>query len=140
MEYSVGQKIEVIGKDEGFEGSYYAAKVISKENPTNLQYKIEYFSLLKEDESGPLQELLPPDLIRPFPPNIPNDSFSLEEVVDAYFNDGWWIGLIKGKFTYFNAYLYFLTVYFYKIFQVNLGRNTSLSFRTMTEEKRYGLL
>lgn len=96
VEYRVGQKIEVIGKEEGFEGSYYAAKVISKEGAN--QYMVEYGTLLKEDESGPLQEVLVVDLLRPEPPNMANDAFSLEEVVDAYYNDGWWIGLIEGKF------------------------------------------
>lgn len=110
MEYRVGQKIEVIGKDEGFEGSYYAAKVISKEGQAN-QYKVEYFTLLKEDESGPLQELLPADLIRPYPPDIQNDAFSLDEVVNAYFNDGWWIGLIEGTI-YIYIFLIFFLIFF----------------------------
>ncbi|KAI5654421.1 hypothetical protein M9H77_31608 [Catharanthus roseus] len=96
MEFQIGDKVEVIGNDKGFEGSYYTAKVISKKNA--YRYKVEYETLLNEDQFEPLKEVVNSNYLRPMPPNVPEICYSLDEWVDAYENDGWWFGLIDGKF------------------------------------------
>ncbi|CDP15931.1 unnamed protein product [Coffea canephora] len=94
--FQAGEEVEVMLKEEGFEGSYYAAKILSKEDAS--QYKVEYKTLLKEDDSGPLEEVVGVHQLRPSPPPFPVSYFSLYELADVYESDGWWAGIINGKF------------------------------------------
>lgn len=89
-----GDKVEISSKDEGFEGSYYLANVISR--ISNKNYIVQYRTLLNEDQSGPLREVVSAPQIRLFPDHIPVTRFSVGDIVDAYDKDGWWVGKIKG--------------------------------------------
>lgn len=107
MEFGEGDRVEVCSKEEGFVGSYYAATV-TKKLGTN-KYVVEYKSLLEEDESRPLIETVSGDEVRPVPPRIRFGSgFGLFDKVDAFDNDGWWVGKVTGKrgsiyFVYFET-------------------------------------
>ena len=96
MRFLPRQEVEISSKEEGFICSLYAATIIT--HFVDNLYLVEYKNLLKDDESGPLREVIPEDQIRPLPPAI---SFSLAgftvlDKVDAYYNDGWWTGKITG--------------------------------------------
>lgn len=98
MNFQTGEQVEVMLKEEDLEGgSYYVAKIISVESPS--QYKVEYKTLLNKDKSGPLEEAVGVDQLRPLPPQVPVSYFSLHDLVDAYDCDcdGWWTGIIHGR-------------------------------------------
>ncbi|XP_059663245.1 protein AGENET DOMAIN (AGD)-CONTAINING P1-like [Cornus florida] len=95
MGFRRGDQVEVASKEEGFLGSYYAATVIVE--ILKKEYIVQYRSLLKDDMSGPLREIVTAGEVRPRPPQIPATSFGLYDNVDAFDNDGWWVGKITGK-------------------------------------------
>ncbi|KAF3685588.1 hypothetical protein T459_20317 [Capsicum annuum] len=101
MGFKRGDVIEVASKDEGFVGSYYEAIVVCQ--PLKKDYIVQYKTLMRDDHSGPLTEFVTLDELRPVPPEIPVSRFDVHDRVDAYSNDGWWVGKITGKIgaTYF---------------------------------------
>lgn len=101
MEFRRGDVVEVASKEDGFLGSYYEAIVVCQ--PLKKDYIVQYKTLLKDDHSGPLTEFVTVSELRPVPPEIPVSGFDLNDQVDAYGNDGWWVGRITGKIgsTYF---------------------------------------
>ena len=52
--------------------------------------------LLDENGSTLLQEFVDVEFVRPKPPIDGNDrkAFDLNEVVDAFYQDGWWRGVV----------------------------------------------
>ncbi|KAL3509140.1 hypothetical protein ACH5RR_028541 [Cinchona calisaya] len=106
MEFQTGVEVEVKGVEEGFQGSFYAAKIISKEGSS--QYKVKFNTLLKEDLTDFLEEVVDANQLRPVPPQVPKKYFTLYEFADAYDNDGWWAGIICGKFRS-DYFIYFPT-------------------------------
>ncbi|XP_071906221.1 uncharacterized protein [Coffea arabica] len=96
MGFERGEQVEVVMEDEGFKGSYYPAIIISKKGTS--RYKVEYTTLLKDDESGPLEAVIDVDQLRPVPPPMPVMDFDLHDLADAYEHDGWWGGIIYKKF------------------------------------------
>lgn len=104
MRYPRGKRVEISSKDEGFEGSYYPAIIITY--LSNQDYIVQYRTLLNEEGLGPLREVVSGDQIRPAPDEIPVTGFSIDDVVDAYDKDGWWVGKIK-KIKGSKYYVYF---------------------------------
>ncbi|KAL4297500.1 hypothetical protein GQ457_12G009640 [Hibiscus cannabinus] len=96
--FSKGDKVEVCSKEEGFLGSYYEAKVVSP-MANNTRYKVQYKNLVEEeDQTRPLVEVVSADELRPVPPPVrASGVFNYLEKVDAFDNDGWWVGTITGK-------------------------------------------
>jgi hypothetical protein len=94
MAFFRGGEVEVCSKQDGFVGSYYAATVIRKHGDNS--YAVQYKNLLTDDESRPLIEIVDAEEIRPVPPNVSATGFAPCEVVDAFDNDGWWVGKISG--------------------------------------------
>ncbi|KAH0651182.1 hypothetical protein KY285_031296 [Solanum tuberosum] len=106
MGFSRGDLVEVGSKEDGFLGSYYEAIVVCQ--PLKKDYIVQYKTLLKDDQSGPLTEFVTHSELRPVPPVIPVSRFNLNDQVDAFGNDGWWVGRITGKigskyFVYFES-------------------------------------
>ncbi|KAI3802700.1 hypothetical protein L1987_30841 [Smallanthus sonchifolius] len=95
MAFQRGDQVEVLNKEEGFEGSYFPAYIIPR--ISNKEYIVQYKTLVQGDGSGPLREVFSTDKIRPKPWDIVATDFCLSEVVDAYDNDGWWVGKIIRK-------------------------------------------
>ncbi|XP_021897991.1 DUF724 domain-containing protein 6-like [Carica papaya] len=92
-----GDEIEVSSGEQGYLGSYYEARVAKKISKS--MFVVEYKTLVEEDGSRPLREVIDIGEIRPRPPMVP---FSVEDLspgdkVDAFDYDGWWRGTICEK-------------------------------------------
>nr|GLL27253.1 DUF724 domain-containing protein 3 [Ipomoea trifida] len=66
-------------------------------------------NLMTDDFSAPLTENVPLEQIRPQPPQVQSTFFNMYQVVDAFDNDGWWVGQITRKmknryYVYFENY------------------------------------
>ncbi|XVF55295.1 hypothetical protein PTKIN_Ptkin06aG0025500 [Pterospermum kingtungense] len=98
--FSRGDYVEVCSKEEGFLGSYYEARIVMPLD-NNTLYKVQYKNLVEEeDHTIPLVEIVLAEEIRPVPPKTPGEVtglFRYLETVDAFDNDGWWVGNITGK-------------------------------------------
>ncbi|XP_021768688.1 DUF724 domain-containing protein 6-like isoform X2 [Chenopodium quinoa] len=97
--FSIGSQVEVTSDEEGFKGAWYSATVIqpphSKQN--QQQIFVEYNNLLSDENgSSLLKEFVDSEFVRPKPPVDKNDkvSFDLDDVVDAFYQDGWWCGVV----------------------------------------------
>ncbi|KAL8236176.1 hypothetical protein R6Q59_017257 [Mikania micrantha] len=99
-----GSQVEVTSSSDGFTGAWYVATVINPPPPTsspnhharnNLVY-VEYRDLLSENDfSGRLREYASVSLVRPAPvPDYNPPNFQLNDLVDAFYRDGWWTGVI----------------------------------------------
>ncbi|KAG2320207.1 hypothetical protein Bca52824_013420 [Brassica carinata] len=101
-EFGEGELVEVRLKEDGYFGSFFEAKVLSK-LPHGPFYEVEYRNLLenwpsRSENPQPLVEIIPADEIRPMPPTLPQPStFSFREKVDAFDMDAWWYGEIYGQ-------------------------------------------
>ncbi|CAN7086310.1 unnamed protein product, partial [Brassica oleracea var. botrytis] len=90
-------EVEVSLQEDGFRGSWFRA--ILEQNPTRVKGKklrVCYKTLFNEDGVNPCKETIERCFIRPVPPEYLNEGVVFKEgsVVDAYFNNGWWTGLI----------------------------------------------
>ncbi|XP_021911332.1 DUF724 domain-containing protein 6-like, partial [Carica papaya] len=97
MKFKIGDEIEVSSGEEGYLGSYYEGTVTMKVSKTTCL--VEYKNLIEDDGSGPLTEITAINEIRPKPPVVPfpTEDLSPGDKVDAFDNDGWWIGTICEK-------------------------------------------
>ncbi|BAT74029.1 hypothetical protein LR48_Vigan01g083000 [Vigna angularis] len=110
VNFRPGDKVEVCSNEEGFFGSYYLATVVSALD--NGLYVVRYDTLLEDDESKPLTLTVFPRELRPKPPRIAtSSSFARYQRVDAFDNDGWWVGEITGKVDLDRYYVYFSTTH-----------------------------
>ncbi|CAN7059306.1 unnamed protein product, partial [Brassica rapa subsp. trilocularis] len=90
-------EVEVSIQEDGFRGSWYRA--ILEQNPTRVtgkKLRVSYKTMFNEDGVIPLKETIERSFIRPVPPECLNEGVVFKEgsVVDAYFNNGWWTGVI----------------------------------------------
>ncbi|XVE82312.1 hypothetical protein DITRI_Ditri15bG0138200 [Diplodiscus trichospermus] len=98
-------EVEVTSDEEGFRGSWFSAVVV--EYIGNDKYMVEYLTLKTED-GMPLREEVQEHYVRPCPPKLSCvATFSLREVVDAWYNDGWWVGVISRVFAGSTYAVYF---------------------------------
>ncbi|XP_027773370.1 DUF724 domain-containing protein 6-like [Solanum pennellii] len=108
--FQKGDEVEVASQVYGFIGSYYHATILSPVGA--YHYKIKYKTLLTDDESAPLEEMVSAAVIRPVPPHqhetMSENGFHLYDMVDVFANDGWWFGFISGKIGE-EYYVYFPT-------------------------------
>ncbi|CAM8921000.1 unnamed protein product [Rhodiola kirilowii] len=123
--FTAGTEVEVSTEDDGFRGSWFAATVItpppsstttrrtrnaSSADGGSNKVTIEYKDLMEDEQSNkPVRETLDVVQIRPVPPREAKVEFKMNDFVDAYYNDGWWEGVIvnileSGRFeVYFRA-------------------------------------
>lgn len=94
-------RVEVTSEEEGFTGAWFLAKIIDpypRKKPNHVY--IQYETLLDEKSSKPLKEFVNSSLVRPIPPQERTkvQAFQLNDVVDGFYKDGWWTGVITNVF------------------------------------------
>lgn len=107
-QFPIGSRIEVGTDEKHFKGVYFSATVISppisprKKNPTtttknSTRLYVEYHDLLAhEDRPDPLREYVKSSTVRPAPPSHEvAQGFGPNDVVDAFYLDGWWTGVVS---------------------------------------------
>ncbi|XP_021290580.1 DUF724 domain-containing protein 6-like [Herrania umbratica] len=108
MIFSEGREVEVTSDEEGFEGAWFTATILEPpKNTTKDKALVQYKNLLDDDDQTPLTEHIKLSFIRPLPPQpkIPDDQcFEVNEVVDAFYLDGWWTGFVSKVFDYPKRY------------------------------------
>lgn len=110
--FQKGDEVEVASQVYGFIGSYYNATIVSSFGTNH--YEVMYKTLLTNDESAPLEEIVNISEVRPVPLDHQNEAtlvkndFHLYDMVDVFANDGWWFGVISGKIGQ-KYYVYFPT-------------------------------
>ncbi|KAL4568958.1 hypothetical protein LXL04_024582 [Taraxacum kok-saghyz] len=97
MTIQVGDKVEVIGFEPGFEHSYFAGKVIRDYNDT---FEVQYEDLVDTKGGEQIIEMIDAVHVRPYPPHIDYNIHNFErgDVVDVLYKDGWWDGIIHDVF------------------------------------------
>ncbi|KAK4837140.1 hypothetical protein QYF36_003125 [Acer negundo] len=102
--FAKGTVVEVSSADGWFPGGWFVAKVLdppppSPTAPGKMTFLVEYQSLLYGSKL--LRKRVDIKFLRPLPPPPPNDDeqeqqrFQVNDVVDAYRNDGWWVGVVS---------------------------------------------
>ncbi|KAL6532519.1 hypothetical protein OROGR_014489 [Orobanche gracilis] len=103
-----GMVVEVKSDEEGYQGSWYTAVIICSLCSDKLL--VEYQTLTADNESELLREKAVASYIRPCPPEIVRvDRFGMLEEVDAWYNDGWWVGLVSRVLDGLKYAVYFWT-------------------------------
>ncbi|KAF9602546.1 hypothetical protein IFM89_029845 [Coptis chinensis] len=89
-----GMHVEVSRNKKGFGDAWFIATII-KEVGEN-KFLVEYQTLRKENENQLLIKEVNVVEIRPTPPheNLERGGFARLEKVDAFYNAGWWVGII----------------------------------------------
>ncbi|XP_042061477.1 DUF724 domain-containing protein 3-like isoform X2 [Salvia splendens] len=101
--FPIGSVVEVKTDEEDFRGVYFSATVLSPPNFPNKKKSrklyVEYHDLLAhEDGLDRLREYVDASSLRPAPPlqQPPLKGYDLDDVVDAFYKDGWWTGVVTG--------------------------------------------
>ncbi|KAI4364651.1 hypothetical protein MLD38_020711 [Melastoma candidum] len=88
-----GTLVEVSSDEDGLNGAWFSGVVV--EVLSEGKYLVEYSSLRADDDQMFLREEIDALHIRPNPPKIAvSGRFKVLDEVDAFFNDGWWVGII----------------------------------------------
>lgn len=108
LHFYKGAKVEVRSDEEGYEGSWFTATVV--DFLQNGKYLVEYLSLKTDDLTEQLREEADGEDLRPYPPDINRfRRFVAGERVDAWYNDGWWVGQVSCVLDGFKYRVYFWT-------------------------------
>lgn len=105
----LGSKVEVSSDEDGFQNAWFAgficqAPISSSKNPSLKKRKkssgsevwVQYDNLVTEKELKPLSEHVKASFIRPLPPpDGPHQKLEPNDVVDAFYKDCWWTGVVK---------------------------------------------
>ncbi|XP_039168383.1 protein AGENET DOMAIN (AGD)-CONTAINING P1-like [Eucalyptus grandis] len=102
-EFGKGKTVEVGSDEKGYEGSWFSAIVI------DYIGLVEYLTLKTDDKTEPLREEAYSRYIRPYPPHLPARRFKQLGKVDAWYNDGWWVGVISKVLKGSSYVVYFST-------------------------------
>ncbi|XP_027166311.1 uncharacterized protein LOC113766304 [Coffea eugenioides] len=106
--FNKGMMVEVKSDEQGYHGSWYTTAIAYP--IADDRFLVEYQTLRTDDESEPLLDVAKSSYIRPCPPHIQKlDSYKLLEKVDAWYNDGWWVGLVSKVLRNLKYVVYFWT-------------------------------
>ena len=98
-----GSLVEVTSNLDGFRGAWFVARVVKaprssvRRSTRKSTFLVEYLNLLSDDGMKPLREHVSFGFIRPIPPFEMHDdqTFQVNDVVDGYYNDAWWVGVVR---------------------------------------------
>ncbi|CAK8572550.1 unnamed protein product [Lathyrus sativus] len=95
FKFEPGTLVEVCSKEDGFQGAWFCATLI--EPKAGLKFVVEYESFVDDDDNYKLlREEINMHQIRPRPPKTDDGyQFQFLDEVDAYYNDGWWVGVVS---------------------------------------------
>ncbi|KAI5398701.1 hypothetical protein KIW84_064179 [Lathyrus oleraceus] len=89
-----GTLVEVCSDEDGLKGVWFSATLV--EPKAGWRFVVEYDSLLDDNYSDLLREEISLLQIRPRPPKTDDvDQFKFLDEVDAYYRDGWWVGVVS---------------------------------------------
>ncbi|VFQ97132.1 unnamed protein product, partial [Cuscuta campestris] len=104
LSLSEGSLIEICTGEKGLTAVWFEAVVLDPNPPPPSHARssskracrvyVEYTTLLSDDGESPLRELVNLEYIRPRPPTETVEGFELYDPVDAFYNDGWWTGVV----------------------------------------------
>ncbi|CAI0462344.1 unnamed protein product, partial [Linum tenue] len=95
-QFTQGMQVEVLTDEDDLKGAWFAATIIEPSGED--KYLIEYKTLRNDDDTEFLREVIRACNIRPCPPEIiVVDGFKVWDAVDAYYNEGWWVGVIAKR-------------------------------------------
>ncbi|XP_062081812.1 protein AGENET DOMAIN (AGD)-CONTAINING P1 isoform X2 [Humulus lupulus] len=104
--FEKGTVVEVSSDEDGFHGAWFTATIV--EPVGKDKFIVEYKNLRTDDDKEFLKEEIDKLHIRPCPPeNLTDGCFQLLEEVDAFYNDGWWVGVISKLDTDLRYVVYF---------------------------------
>ncbi|KAK4786089.1 hypothetical protein SAY86_002778 [Trapa natans] len=91
-----GADVEIASLLECLEGVLFSGKVVAPSFDDANKFVIEYETLTTQEDgiSQPLMEDVSVGLLRPRPPTEAKLVFKSDEIVDAFFNGGWWNGVV----------------------------------------------
>lgn len=90
--FDVGKKVEVSFEKETLRDVWFPATILK--NSANNSFLVEYQQPGNGDEAVPHKVTVDYLHIRPTPPHLRDKNFVLLEKVDAYYDFGWWSGVI----------------------------------------------
>ncbi|GLT36427.1 hypothetical protein SLA2020_108030 [Shorea laevis] len=105
-----GSVVEVSSEEEGFKGSWFVAKILTLPKDGNKSKAlIQYQTLITDEKSRkPLKESANLSFIRPLAPGPePDRSFEVNDIVDAFHRDGWWVGVVSRVLDHHRYYVSF---------------------------------
>ncbi|CAN1281737.1 Protein AGENET DOMAIN (AGD)-CONTAINING P1 [Linum perenne] len=89
--YRIGMEVEAKSDEAGFRGAWFVGMIVGVLR--NDRFLVQYDNLVTDDETDYLKEEVNASDLRPRPPQVPIPNlYPLLEVVDAWFNDAWWVG------------------------------------------------
>lgn len=93
VKFRLGTKVEVRSDEEGFQRAWNTAVIVDMIG--NDKYLLEYQTLKMEDDTELHKDTVDASN-GPCPPYIQHlEHFVLLEEVDAWYNEGWWVGHIS---------------------------------------------
>ncbi|XWS57412.1 hypothetical protein CRYUN_Cryun09bG0172000 [Craigia yunnanensis] len=106
-----GSRVEISSNDPGFRGSWFTGSILKRASSRNgnpNKFLVQYTHLFQDDAgTKPLKETINAVDIRPLAPRERARKFKFAEEVDAFYNDGWWEGVITKELENGKFHVYF---------------------------------
>lgn len=102
--FDVGRKVEVSFDREDFQDAWFPATILEDLGGTFL---VEYISASTDNKDQPIKARVNFLHVRPCPPLLKDKNFVLLDKVDAFFDFGWWSGVITKELENSRYIVYF---------------------------------